>query len=474
MNLQNILKKLDSKPNSPILLNFFYMLSQDLPFAIAPQLDSVMRDKINQTVENTDIYKRNAAFLLLIKKELGLAFPPELNQVSKYIFYPGSSPADCIEHYKKALLKKTSAGSVAEQKINALFKQYKEPEALEDAVATIKKEQEANALKLKQEQDAQKRQQELEKQKAEGQRQQLAKQQRDTQLREDAQKRQQELEKQKAEDLRKQQEAQLKLKEAELMKREERLKQQEVALLKQKAAAASQPQPSSSFTSLFSSSSKAAAAKLISSSSQVETPPAIISATKGGNGSGSEYDYLFKLILVGDAGVGKSCLLLRFADDTYTDSHISTSGVDFKLTMLDMENKKIKLQTWDTRGDRFRSATEAPPYRGTHGIVVAFDLTDSKSFENVKQWLIKMDRYAPEKVVRILVGTKSDLSAKRAVDKEVATQFAKELGLTYIETSAKNGTHVDQVFIQLTHKICQQIDQKPSAKPSAPAPRKGW
>lgn len=100
-----------------------------------------------------------------------------------------------------------------------------------------------------------------------------------------------------------------------------------------------------------------------------------------------EYDHLFKVLLIGDSGVGKSCLLLRFADDSYTESYISTIGVDFKIRNFTLEGKKIKLQMWDTAGqERFRTIISSY-YRGAHGIIIVYDITDLESFNNVKIWL---------------------------------------------------------------------------------------
>ncbi|XP_048367458.1 ras-related protein ORAB-1-like isoform X1 [Sphaerodactylus townsendi] len=136
-----------------------------------------------------------------------------------------------------------------------------------------------------------------------------------------------------------------------------------------------------------------------------------------------EYDYLFKLLLIGDSGVGKSCLLLRFADDTYTESYISTIGVDFKIRTIELDGKTIKLQIWDTAGqERFRTITSSY-YRGAHGIIVVYDVTDQESYNNVKQWLQEIERYASENVNKLLVGNKCDLTTKKVVDYTTAKEF---------------------------------------------------
>ncbi|KAI4227780.1 MAG: hypothetical protein L6R36_002133 [Xanthoria steineri] len=153
------------------------------------------------------------------------------------------------------------------------------------------------------------------------------------------------------------------------------------------------------------------------------------------------YDYLFKLLLIGDSGVGKSCLLLRFADDTYTESYISTIGVDF----------------WDTAGqERFRTITSSY-YRGAHGICVVYDVTDMDSFNNVKQWLQEIDRYATEGVNKLLVGNKSDMSDKKVVDYTVAKEFADSLGIPFLETSAKNASNVEQAFLTMARQIKERM-----------------
>lgn len=179
-------------------------------------------------------------------------------------------------------------------------------------------------------------------------------------------------------------------------------------------------------------------------------------------------DYLFKLLLIGDSGVGKSCLLLRFADDTYTESYISTIGVDFKIRTIELDGKTIKLQIWDTAGqERFRTITSSY-YRGAHGIIVVYDVTDNESFNNVKQWLHEIDRYACENVNKLLVGNKSDLTTKRVVSTEQGKEFAESLGVEFLETSAKTSTNVEQAFLTMASQIKARMKTQPSAGKSAP------
>jgi Ras-related protein Rab-1A len=176
-----------------------------------------------------------------------------------------------------------------------------------------------------------------------------------------------------------------------------------------------------------------------------------------------EYDYLFKLLLIGDSGVGKSCLLLRFADDTYTESYISTIGVDFKIRTIELESKTIKLQIWDTAGqERFRTITSSY-YRGAHGIIIVYDVTEQDTFNNVKQWLQEIERYASESVQKLLVGNKCDLTAKKAVDFAVAKEYADSIGVPFLETSAKNATNVEQAFMTMAAEIKKHMGSAAAA-----------
>ncbi|EKM56091.1 uncharacterized protein PHACADRAFT_257157 [Phanerochaete carnosa HHB-10118-sp] len=173
------------------------------------------------------------------------------------------------------------------------------------------------------------------------------------------------------------------------------------------------------------------------------------------------YDYLFKLLLIGDSGVGKSCLLLRFAEDAFTDSYLSTIGVDFKIRTIDLEGKTVKLQIWDTAGqERFRTIAAAY-YRGAHGIIVVYDVTDKESYENVKGWLTEIDRYASEGVLKLILGNKSDLAERRVVEHDTAKEFADQLGIPLLETSAKTSAGVEDAFIAMAKQVKEIVDANP-------------
>ena len=176
----------------------------------------------------------------------------------------------------------------------------------------------------------------------------------------------------------------------------------------------------------------------------------------------STYDYLFKIVIVGDSGVGKTCILHRFADDTYAESSIPNIGVDFKIKTIVVDGKKIKLQIWDGQGDgqeRFRTITSAY-YRGADGIICVYDVTNQISFARVKSWMKEIGQYADENVNRILVGNKSDLNTARAVDTEQGKKLADSLEIPFTETSAKNNDNVDEVFIRLATEIKHVLEEE--------------
>lgn len=172
------------------------------------------------------------------------------------------------------------------------------------------------------------------------------------------------------------------------------------------------------------------------------------------------YDHLFKLLLIGDSGVGKTCLIIRFAEDNFNSTYISTIGIDFKIRTVEIDGKKIKLQVWDTAGqERFKTITTAY-YRGAMGIILVYDITDEKSYENIQSWMKSIKENASAGVERLLLGNKCDRENKRKVPKDRAEKLAKEHGIRFFETSAKSSTNVEEAFNALAHDILLKISRK--------------
>ena len=174
----------------------------------------------------------------------------------------------------------------------------------------------------------------------------------------------------------------------------------------------------------------------------------------------SEYDFVFKILLIGNSAVGKSSLLMRFADDIFHETFLPTIGVDFKIRTIEHEGSKIKLQMWDTAGqEKFKTITAAY-YKGAQGIVLVFDLCDKKSFADIKTWLSEVDRLSTNESVKILVGNKSDLINDRQVSKEEAERFAENEGMIYYEASAKNNSKVDTIFRHLSNAMKEKFSKQ--------------
>ena len=166
-----------------------------------------------------------------------------------------------------------------------------------------------------------------------------------------------------------------------------------------------------------------------------------------------DYDYLFKVLLIGNSSVGKSSLLLRFVDNQWNDLFVPTIGVDFKIRTMEIDNKNVKLQIWDTAGqERFKNIT-ASYYRGAHGIFVVYDISDTESFKNINNWLIEIEKNANKNVYKILVGNKCDLEDKRTVSYQQGKELAETYGMQFIETSAKSNTNVDEAFHLLGREV---------------------
>ncbi|XP_073247373.1 ras-related protein Rab-8A-like [Porites lutea] len=169
-----------------------------------------------------------------------------------------------------------------------------------------------------------------------------------------------------------------------------------------------------------------------------------------------QFDYLFKLVLIGDSGVGKTCIIFRFVENKFDSSFITTIGIDFKIRTVEIDGKKIKLQIWDTAGqDRFETITSTC-YRGAHGIMLVYDVTDEKSFRNIPRWIRKTEELASPDVTKMLVANKCDLEKRRLVTKERGELLARNLELPFKEISALSNLNVEDAFSLILKRVFKQ------------------
>jgi small GTP-binding protein len=178
-----------------------------------------------------------------------------------------------------------------------------------------------------------------------------------------------------------------------------------------------------------------------------------------------EYDFLFKVVLIGDSGVGKSNLLSRFTRNEFNLESRSTIGVEFATRSIQVDSKTIKAQIWDTAGqERYRAITSAY-YRGAVGALLVYDIAKHMTYENVERWLKELRDHADSNIVIMLVGNKADLRHLRAVTTDEAKQFAVKNNLSFIETSALDATNVEQAFVSILTDIYGIVSQKHLDKP---------
>lgn len=185
-----------------------------------------------------------------------------------------------------------------------------------------------------------------------------------------------------------------------------------------------------------------------------------------------EYDYLFKVVLIGDSGVGKSNLLSRFTRNEFNLESKSTIGVEFATRSIQVDGKTLKSQIWDTAGqERYRAITSAY-YRGAVGALLVYDISKNVTFENIDRWLKELRDHADQNIVIMLVGNKSDLRHLRAVSTEDAKAYAEQKGLSFIETSALDSTNVEQAFQSILTEIYRLVIKRPNiaAEDSSDAP----
>ena len=174
-----------------------------------------------------------------------------------------------------------------------------------------------------------------------------------------------------------------------------------------------------------------------------------------------DYDYIFKIVLIGDTCVGKSCILVRFSDDIFNDNYVTTIGVDFRFKTMVVKEKVAKIQIWDTAGEeRYRSITTAY-YRGAAAILICCDCTNIESFNNVNNWVEEIGKYTDKDTVdKIILMNKCDLEKERKVERSEIEKFEKESGLKVLEVSAKTGEGIDKAFEYVISNLIDKNEKK--------------
>jgi len=172
--------------------------------------------------------------------------------------------------------------------------------------------------------------------------------------------------------------------------------------------------------------------------------------------SNEDSDIIFKILMLGDSEVGKSCFLMRYSDNVFVENYITTIGLDYKLKTIKLDSGKvIKVQLWDTAGqDKYRTIAKNY-YKGSHGILLLYDITKISSFENIREWIQDIRQEVSPKSIIFLIGNKIDLTDQRKISKEQGEELAEEFKIPFFEASAKSGENVDEVFKALYEKIIE-------------------
>ena len=169
------------------------------------------------------------------------------------------------------------------------------------------------------------------------------------------------------------------------------------------------------------------------------------------------YHYLFKMIVVGDCGVGKSCVLRRFERDTYDSISPSTIGIEFVRRKINIENKELMVQIWDTAGQENLFSLAASYFRNSCAVIFVFDVTSRASFDHIKKWMTQVQDNAHPAIQKILIANKIDLDFQRVVKKSEGEEFAKKNNMLYAETTAKNSKGIQEAFIQISKGVLQEV-----------------
>ena len=172
-----------------------------------------------------------------------------------------------------------------------------------------------------------------------------------------------------------------------------------------------------------------------------------------------KYDYLFKFLLIGESTAGKTAFLLKYSDDSFEANHQTTIGIDFKIKIININGKSIKLQIWDTAGqERFRAVSKTY-YKGAHGFILMYDVADLDSFKNIPNWIKQIESNAPKLYCKVLVGNNCEKS-DRIVTEEEGKKMADNFSMAFFETSPKTNQNINEVFNYLAKEVLDSIEGK--------------
>ncbi|XP_072024512.1 ras-related protein Rab-13-like [Amphiura filiformis] len=169
-----------------------------------------------------------------------------------------------------------------------------------------------------------------------------------------------------------------------------------------------------------------------------------------------QYDILVRLLMIGDSGVGKTCMLCRFTEEGFIQPHLTTIGIDFKMKNMVLDDKRIKVQVWDTAGQERYNTITAQYFRRAQGIMVIYDITSETSFLNSQKWLRMVSENGCDDIEKLLVGNKSDAKSLRTVSREEGQKFADHHEMGFIETSAHSDTNIEEAFTVLVKQVMRK------------------
>ena len=170
----------------------------------------------------------------------------------------------------------------------------------------------------------------------------------------------------------------------------------------------------------------------------------------------NNFSVFFKILLIGDLGVGKSCVILRYVEGDFPGNIMSSIGVDFKTKKIDLDDRLIKMQIWDTAGhEKFRTITTSY-YKSAHAIIILYDITQKTSFDHIKNWITEIDKFGKQGVLKVIVGNKLDLENNRKIKKEDAENLALKYGVKLWEVSAKDNTNIEEMFVDTIKTLLER------------------